>query len=51
VNWQPGDEVIIAGSVTNDEAKEIYPEGWKSPKPYIRIVPDPGSREPAGVGS
>src|SRR5207237_1073024 len=51
VNWQPGDEVIIAGSVTNDEAKEIYPEGWKSPKPYIRIVPDPGSREPAGAGS
>ena len=51
VNWQPGDEVIIAGSVSNDEAKEIYPEGWKSPKPYIRIVPDPGSREPAGVGS
>src|ERR671933_1105206 len=51
VNWQPGDEVIISGSVSNDEAKEIYPEGWKSPKPYIRIVPDPGSREPAGVGS
>src|SRR5918911_839791 len=51
VNWQPGDDVIIAGSVSNEEAKETYPEGWKSPKPYIRIVPDPGSREPAGVGS
>ena len=41
VNWQPGDEVIIAGSVSDDEAKETYPEGWKSPKPYIRIVPQP----------
>jgi alkyl hydroperoxide reductase subunit AhpC len=41
VNWQPGDEVIIAGSVSNDEAKKIYPEGWKEPKPYIRIVPQP----------
>jgi thioredoxin-dependent peroxiredoxin len=51
VNWRPGDKVIIAGSVSNDEAKETYPEGWESPKPYIRIVPDPGSREPAGVGS
>ena len=51
VNWQPGDDVIIAGSVSNDEAKETYPEGWESPRPYIRIVPDPGAREPAGVGS
>jgi thioredoxin-dependent peroxiredoxin len=41
VNWQSGDDVIIAGSVSNDEAKEIYPEGWESPKPYIRIVPQP----------
>ena len=40
-NWQQGDEVIIAGSVTDDEAKSIYPQGWKSPKPYIRIVPQP----------
>jgi alkyl hydroperoxide reductase subunit AhpC len=39
VNWQPGEDVIIAGSVSNDQAKEIYPEGWKEPKPYIRIVP------------
>jgi alkyl hydroperoxide reductase subunit AhpC len=41
VNWQPGEDVIIAGSVSDDEAKERYPEGWESPKPYIRIVPAP----------
>jgi alkyl hydroperoxide reductase subunit AhpC len=41
VNWQQGDDVIIAGSVSNDEAKETYPEGWQEPKPYIRIVPQP----------
>jgi alkyl hydroperoxide reductase subunit AhpC len=43
VNWKNGDEVIIAGSVSNEEAKKIYPEGWKEPKPYIRIVPQPGA--------
>jgi alkyl hydroperoxide reductase subunit AhpC len=37
--WQQGDDVIIAGSVSNDQAKEIYPDGWESPRPYIRIVP------------
>ena len=42
VNWQPGDKVIIAGSVSDDEAREKYPEGWESPRPYIRIVPQPG---------
>ena len=41
VNWQQGDKVIIAGSVSNDEAKEIWPDGWESPKPYIRIIPQP----------
>jgi alkyl hydroperoxide reductase subunit AhpC len=41
VNWQEGDDVIIAGSVSDEQAKEAYPEGWKSPKPYIRIVPQP----------
>ena len=41
VNWQKGDDVIIAGSVSDDEAREKYPDGWESPKPYIRIVPDP----------
>jgi thioredoxin-dependent peroxiredoxin len=41
VNWKQGEDVIIAGSVSNDEAKEIWPEGWEEPKPYIRIVPQP----------
>ena len=40
-DWAQGEDVIIAGSVTDDEAKTIYPDGWKSPKPYIRIVPQP----------
>ena len=39
--WKDGDDVIIAGSVSNDAAKEQYPDGWESPKPYIRIVPQP----------
>jgi alkyl hydroperoxide reductase subunit AhpC len=39
--WQQGDDVIIAGSVTDEAAKETYPDGWRSPKPYIRIVPQP----------
>jgi len=39
--WQKGDDVIIAGSVSNDQAKEKYPDGWKAPLPYLRIVPDP----------
>jgi len=41
VNWKPGEDVIIAGSVTDEDAKKQYPGGWKSPKPYIRIVPQP----------
>ena len=41
VNWQHGDKVIIAGSVSDEAAKEIYPEGWEAPRPYIRIVPEP----------
>ena len=41
VNWQQGEDVIIAGSVSNDEAKETYPNGWQAPRPYIRIVPQP----------
>jgi alkyl hydroperoxide reductase subunit AhpC len=41
VNWQRGEDVVIAGSVTNDEARTMYPSGWKEPKPYIRIVPQP----------
>ncbi len=39
--WKSGEDVIIAGSVSNDEAKQKYPGGWKAPKPYLRIVPQP----------
>jgi alkyl hydroperoxide reductase subunit AhpC len=41
VNWNQGEKVIIAGSVSNDQAKEIWPDGWEEPRPYIRIVPQP----------
>jgi thioredoxin-dependent peroxiredoxin len=41
VNWKSGEDVIIAGSVTDEAAREIYPRGWKAPRPYIRIVPQP----------
>jgi alkyl hydroperoxide reductase subunit AhpC len=41
VNWKHGEDVIIAGSVSDDEARTIYPDGWKAPKPYLRIVPQP----------
>jgi len=41
VNWKRGEDVIIAGSVSDEEAKKTYPQGWKSPRPYIRIVPQP----------
>ena len=44
-NWKRGDNVIIAGSVSDDEARKIYPEGWKAPRPYLRIVPDPSAQE------
>jgi alkyl hydroperoxide reductase subunit AhpC len=39
--WQPGEDVIIAGSVSDDAAKEKYPDGWEAPKPWLRIVPAP----------
>ena len=39
--WQQGDDVVISGSVSNEEAKATYPDGWKEPRPYIRIVPQP----------
>ncbi|MGD9528079.1 peroxiredoxin [Pseudonocardia sp.] len=39
--WKQGDDVIIAGSVSDDQAKEIWPDGWAAPRPYIRIVPQP----------
>ena len=42
VNWEPGEDVIIAGSVSDDDAKKAYPNGWRAPRPYIRFVPQPG---------
>ena len=42
VNWKDGEDVIIVPAVSDDEAKERFPEGWKAPKPYMRIVPQPG---------
>jgi alkyl hydroperoxide reductase subunit AhpC len=47
VNWKQGEDVIIAGSVSNEQAKELFGE-WKEPKPYIRIVPQPTEPEPVG---
>jgi hypothetical protein len=41
VNWHPGEDVIIATSVTDDQARRIYPNGWRAPRPYLRIVPQP----------
>ena len=43
VNWKNGEDVIIAGSVSDDDARKTYPNGWKAPRPYIRIVPQPRS--------
>jgi alkyl hydroperoxide reductase subunit AhpC len=40
-NWKNGDDVVLLGSVTDEEAKKIYPQGWKAPRPYLRIVPQP----------
>jgi alkyl hydroperoxide reductase subunit AhpC len=41
VNWKPGGDVIISGAVSDEEAKKLYPAGWKAPRPYLRIVPQP----------
>ena len=41
VNWKPGDDVIISGTVSDEQARQKYPDGWKAPKPYIRIVAQP----------
>jgi len=43
VNWKHGEDVIISGAVSDDEAKKIYPQGWQAPRPYLRIVPQPKS--------
>jgi len=48
VNWQPGEDVIISGSVSDDEARELFGE-WEAPRPYIRIVPQPGRGGPRAV--
>jgi thioredoxin-dependent peroxiredoxin len=40
-NWKPGEDVIISGSVSDDDAKKLFPEGWKAPKPYLRVVKQP----------
>jgi alkyl hydroperoxide reductase subunit AhpC len=42
-NWKQGEDVILGGAISDEEAKKLYPQGWKSPKPYIRIVPAPRS--------
>ena len=41
VNWKQGDDVIIVGSVSDDDAKKLFPQRWKAPKPYLRIVKQP----------
>ena len=41
VNWKQGEDVFIAGSVSDEEAKKVYPDGWEAPRPYLRIVPQP----------
>jgi thioredoxin-dependent peroxiredoxin len=41
VNWKQGEDVILSGSVSDEQAKQAYPQGWKAPRPYIRIVPQP----------
>jgi alkyl hydroperoxide reductase subunit AhpC len=40
-NWKPGEDVILGGAISNEEAQKLYPGGWKAPKPYLRIVPQP----------
>ena len=40
-NWEPGEDVIIAGSVSDEDAKKVYPNGWRAPRPYLRFVPQP----------
>jgi alkyl hydroperoxide reductase subunit AhpC len=42
-NWEPGEDVIIAGSVSDEDARKTYPQGWRAPRPYLRFVPQPGA--------
>ena len=44
VNWRPGEDVIISGSVSDEEARKKYPDGWKAPRPYLRIIRQPGEK-------
>ena len=44
-DWKPGEDVIIVPKATNEEAKKIYPDGWKTLKPYLRKVPDPSNKQ------
>jgi len=48
VNWKPGEDVIISGNVSDDEARKKYPGGWKAPRPYIRIIPQPKDKAASG---
>jgi alkyl hydroperoxide reductase subunit AhpC len=41
VNWKPGEDVILSWAVSDEEARKLYPGGWKAPRPYLRIVPQP----------
>jgi alkyl hydroperoxide reductase subunit AhpC len=43
-DWEPGEDVIIAGSVSDEEARKVYPNGWRAPRPYMRFVPQPDGR-------
>jgi hypothetical protein len=47
-NWKPGDDVVISGSVSDDEARKKYPGGWKAPRPHLRIVPQPEEEAASG---
>ncbi len=49
VNWKPGEDVIISGSVSDAEARRTYPSGWKAARPYLRVVPQPKEGEPEPV--
>ena len=50
-NWKQGEDVIIAGSVSDEDAKKVYPDGWRAPKPYLRYVPQPRSTETGRVAT
>jgi thioredoxin-dependent peroxiredoxin len=49
VNWRPGEDVIIATNVTDEEARRAYPRGWQAPRPYLRIVAQPATNEPTAA--